>query len=387
MMRPRDRKPEAHEKVYRKLAKHLDDMPGGFPATEDGVEIRILRRLFTPDEAGLTLQLTPIPEEPARVAKRLRLPKEETARRLEAMALKGLIYRVSSKDSAPKYMAWQFVIGIWEYHVNALDKGLVRDMEEYIPRLLDIETWKKVPQLRTIPIGQSIPVEHAIMPYEVAEKLVRSHSRILVAPCICRRERRMVGEGCSRPEESCLIFGGGVDYYLQNGLGRMISQEETLRILTEADRAGLVLQPSNSQKAGSICCCCGCCCGVLRTLKKHPRPADIVSSAFRVSVHPESCNGCGVCLERCQMEALRLDNCQVTVDLGRCIGCGLCVTTCLTRSLTLERKPSSEQAEVPETMRKTYIKLARSRGKLTLGRGLRIWLKTKFPARSLSSGQ
>jgi electron transport complex protein RnfB len=386
-MSPRKKKSDTQDDVYKKLAKYLDDMPGGFPATESGVEFRILRRLFTPDEAELTLNLTVIPEEPARIAKRLRLPEDETAKRLEDMAMKGLIYRRPPKDGPPQYMATQFVIGIWEYHVNSLDEGLVRDMEEYIPLLLDVKTWKKVPQLRTIPVGQSVPVEHAVMPYEAAEELVRSHKRILVAPCICRRERKMVGEGCSRPEESCLVFGGGADFYLENGLGRMISQEEALCILEEADRAGLVLQPSNAQKAGNICCCCGCCCGVLRTIKKHPRPADIVSSAFRVSVDRDSCDGCGVCLERCQMEALRLDEGKMAADLGRCIGCGLCVTTCLTGSLILERKPPSEQPVVPETMMKTYINLARTRGKLKPSRLLNEWLRTKRRVRPQSSGR
>lgn len=370
---------EAGGDVYRKLAKRLDDMPGGFPATDSGVELRILRRLFSPEEAAIALRLTVIPEEASRIAKRLRLPEEETARLLESMALKGLLYRVPSRSGPPKYMAWQFVIGIWEFHVNALDEALVRDMDEYIPRLLDVETWKKIPQLRTIPVGQSIPVEHAVMPYEDAEKQVRSQSRILVAPCICRRERRMAGEGCDRPLETCLIFGGGTDYYLKNGLGRMISQEEALGILAEADRAGLVLQPSNSQKPGSICCCCGCCCGVLRTIKCYPRPADIVSSAFRVAVDRESCAGCGACLERCPMGALRLEDGTAAADLGRCIGCGLCVTTCPARSLALVRKPASELPDVPETMRKTYIKLARARGKLKPGRMLGLWLKSKMP--------
>jgi electron transport complex protein RnfB len=364
--------------LYRQLAEHLDNMPGGFPATESGVELRILRRLFTPEEAELALHLTVLPEEPARVARRLRLPEEETARRLEDMAKKGLIYRVQSKDGLLKYMAWQFVVGIWEFHVNSLDRGLVRDMEQYIPRLLNPKVWQKAPQLRTIPVGQSIPVEHHVMPYEIAEELVRSHKKILVAPCICRRERRIAGEGCAKPEESCLVFGSGADYYLRNGLGRMIDQEEALRILREADKEGLVLQPSNSQRVGSICCCCGCCCGVLRTIKQHPRPADIISSPFRVSYNDETCQGCGTCLDRCQMEALRLDGDKIIVDLSRCIGCGLCVTTCPTKSLTLVRKPSPEQPEVPETMMESYLRLARVRGKLKPGRTLKLWLQSKL---------
>jgi len=364
--------------IYKKLAKHLDDMPGGFPSTESGVELRILRRLFTPEEAELALSLTLLPEEPAHVAKRIHLPEEETARRLEDMAKKGLIYRVQPKDGPARYLAWQFVIGIWEFHVNSLDRGLVEDMAEYIPRLLNVETWKKAPQLRTIPVAQSIPVEHNVMPYENAEALVRSQSRILVAPCICRREKRLAGEGCDKPEESCLVFGGGVDYYLKNGLGRLIDQEEAFRILKEADRTGLVLQPSNSQKIGNICCCCGCCCGVLRTIKKYPEPAKIISSAFRVALQAELCDGCGICLDRCQMEALELSDGRVAIDQGRCIGCGLCVSTCPAKALSLVRKPSSEQPDVPETAMKSYLKLARVRGKLKPTRLLRMWLKSRI---------
>jgi hypothetical protein len=123
--------------IYEQLAKHLDNLPGGFPSTESGVEIRILRRLFTPEEARLAMRLTLFPEESARVARSLRLPAEETARQLEDMAKKGLIYRIQPKGSPPKYMAWQFVIGIWEFHVNSLNQDLVRDMEEYIPFLLN----------------------------------------------------------------------------------------------------------------------------------------------------------------------------------------------------------------------------------------------------------
>jgi hypothetical protein len=37
--------------IYRKLQKHLDTLPIGFPPTESGVEIRILKHLFTPKQA------------------------------------------------------------------------------------------------------------------------------------------------------------------------------------------------------------------------------------------------------------------------------------------------------------------------------------------------
>jgi electron transport complex protein RnfB len=363
--------------IYKKLAKHLDNLPGGFPSTKSGVELRILRRLFTPDEAELALYLSPIPEEPQVIARRAKITPEEAPRRLEEMAKKGLIYRVESEDYPTKYMTAQYAIGIWEFHVNDLNPELIRDMEEYLPTLINPDIWKKAPQLRTIPVGQSIPVKLEVMPYEKAEELVNSQEKFLVAPCICRRERKMVGEGCDKPEEACLVFGRGVDYYLRNGLGRLIDKKEALEILEEADKAGLVLQPSNSQKIVNICCCCGCCCGVLRTVKRHPKPASIVSSAFEASSNPETCEGCGICVDRCQMEALRIENDRVDLDVDRCIGCGLCVSTCPSGTLTLVRKPESEQPEVPRSFREALVNLARVRGKLKPINIAKIRLKSK----------
>ena len=43
--------------IYRKLQQHLDDLPIGFPSTESGVEIKILKELFTPEEAEVATKL------------------------------------------------------------------------------------------------------------------------------------------------------------------------------------------------------------------------------------------------------------------------------------------------------------------------------------------
>ncbi|MBW2172670.1 MAG: 4Fe-4S binding protein [Deltaproteobacteria bacterium] len=362
--------------VYQKLAKHLDNLPGGFPPTESGVELRILRRLFTPEEAELALHLTLIAEEPRVIARRAKLSPEEAARRLEEMAKKGLIYRITSPDKPMRYMALQYIIGIWEFHVNDLDVELIKDTNEYFPTLFD-KSWQKGPQLRTIPVGRSITTELEVLSYEQAEELVQAQKKFLVAPCICRREHKMVGKGCDKPMETCLVFGIGADYYERNGLGRIIDKDEALEILKKADEAGLVLQPSNAQKIVNICCCCGCCCQVLKNLKRYPKPASLVSTPFVAAVDTDTCEGCGTCVERCQMEALRLEDDCVVLDPDRCIGCGLCVSTCPTESLTLLRRPEPEQAEVPKNMMKSYIKLARERGKLGTVNMVQMQIKSK----------
>jgi NAD-dependent dihydropyrimidine dehydrogenase PreA subunit len=361
--------------VYERLARHLDDLPGGYPRTESGVELRILRRLFAPEEAELALKLSLIPQAAGVIARKAGLSSEEAASRLEELAKKGLIYRLESPSGPPNYMAIQFAIGIWEFHVNDLSPELIRDFEEYLPTLLNLEIWKKAPQLRTVPVGRSIPVTIEILAHENAEAMVRKQTKWLVAPCICRRERKMVGEGCSRLEEACLVFGRGVDFYERNGLGRKIGMEEALTILRRADEEGLILQPSNSQKIANICCCCGCCCGVLRTIKLHPKPASIVSSAFTASADPELCTGCETCLSRCQMGAIRIEQEKSIVDSARCIGCGLCVSTCPTGSLRLIRKAAKELPEVPRTQFEAYRNLGLVRGKLGAARQAKIVLQ------------
>lgn len=350
--------------IYQKLAMHLDNLPGGYVPPDNETGLRILRRLFTPEQAELAVHLTLIAEEPRVIARRANMSVLDVETKLEEMAQKGLIFRVTSQTRPVRYMASQYIVGIWEYQVNNLSPELVQDMEQLFEELIDFEVWQKAPQLRTIPIGESIEPGMQIMAYEHAEDLIRNQERITLAPCICRRERRTVGEGCDKPLETCISFGGGADFYLENGLGRRIDQQHALEILSLADDSGLVLQVSNSQTATFICCCCGDCCGVLRNIKRHPQPAKIVSSPFQAEVDPEICDACATCESRCQMEAVHVNG-TANIDKDRCIGCGLCVTTCPNDAIFLVRKPVEQQAVIPESYAASLIQLGQTRGKFS----------------------
>jgi Fe-S-cluster-containing hydrogenase component 2 len=365
--------------VYQKLAKKLDDLPPGFPAHPDGVELRILQNLFTPEEAALALHLELLGAEADVVAHRAGLPVEVTEQRLEDMVRKGLIYCYRPKNKPVQYQIVYFAVGIWEFQVNRLNPELVQLVDQYLEFMItEHDMWKTSAQLRTIPIGESIPTTQTVMIYEQAEEIIRAQERILVAPCICRRERGMVGESCGKPSETCLIFNSAADYYHHNGLGRWIDTKEALEILAQANQAGLVLQPTNDRHVGGMCCCCGDCCGVLRNLNRLPRPADVAVSAFQAHFEPELCAACETCLMRCQMAAITAEDGEITLHIERCIGCGLCVTTCTTGALTLVRKPEAEQPAVPKTVTHNAFRMWSNRERLDLADLAKLGLRSKM---------
>jgi len=347
--------------VYQRLAHHLDRLPAGYPATEDGVELRILQRLFSAEEAGIALCLTMMPEAAASIAERTDRDTAILAPMLERMSRKGLIYR-SSNGAQPHYMAAQFVIGIWEYHLNDLDEDLIRDVNEYLPLLMK-ENWtrQETKQLRVVPVAQSVSAEIRTMPYEIAEDIIRSQSKIVVSPCICRREHDMVGKGCGKPMEVCLSFGGGAYYYEENGLGRSISQDEALETLRIGMEAGLVLQPGNAKKPTNICMCCGCCCQVLKNLKTLDSPAKVVHTNYYAEVIEDNCIACEACVERCQMDAVTVDD-VARINADRCIGCGLCVPECPNEALVMRQKVAGDQYDPPANVVETYLNMAKERG-------------------------
>jgi Fe-S-cluster-containing hydrogenase component 2 len=349
--------------VYEKLREHLDSLPAGFPATEDGLELRILRRLFSAEEAELALHVNLKLETAEAVAPRAGLSEDEAAGRLRDMARKGLIFSIETEGRPPAYMAAQFVVGIWEYHVNDLDESFVKDLEAYMPTLAR-EAFDPLPQLRTIPVGRSLDARLEVLPYEHILELVRKQKKFLVAPCICRREHQIKGGGCDRLVEACLVFGWGAEYYERNGFGRIITLEETLDILESAEEEGLVLQPSNTQEIVNICCCCGDCCQVLLHLKRHPAPAGMVSSPFLAQLDGHACSGCGTCLQRCQMDALSMEDDHAVLSARKCIGCGLCVSTCPAEALRLVRKPHHQQPPVPKNQREAFAMRAQARAKI-----------------------
>ena len=126
--------------------------------------------------------------------------------------------------------------------------------------------------------------------------------------------------------------------------------------MDQAEEEGLVLQPGNTQRPGFICACCGDCCGVLSSAKLFPKPAQLFAVNYYAEIDKELCIECGICIDRCQMEAIREGEGDYNiVNLDRCIGCGLCATSCTEEAITLHRK--SKTINPPKNNKELYKKI------------------------------
>jgi len=351
------------DNIYHQLREQLDQYSVGFPTTESGVEMKILKKLFTEEEARMFLNLSMMLETPESVAERMSRDPGQVATLLERMAEKGLIFRLR-KEGSVQYAAAPFVVGFYEFQLKTMDRELAQLMEQYLEEGFGRQASQQVVPMRTIPVNQAIDVSWPVAPYEDVREIVKSKDRIAVANCICRVQQGLLEQACDKPLEVCFTFGSHAKYYVERGMGRWIGQEEALEILDQCDEAGLVPQPFNAQNPGGMCNCCGDCCGVLRALKKHPRPAEMVTSNYYAVVDSDLCTACETCLDRCQMEAITIGPDEVArINLDRCIGCGLCVTTCTTEALSLQPKAKEERREPPAQARDTMMQMAEQRGK------------------------
>lgn len=332
--------------VYRELQESLDKLPVGFPPTKSGVELKLLKYLFTVDEAKIVKHLNFTHEPLTTIYERIDDPKitiEQIEKLLESCIKKGTI-QYKKEDGEKLYASAMLVIGIFEFQVDKLSMEFMDLMKQYGQEAFDVELFRtKTSQTRIIPVEKSIVHENAVTTYNNVREIIKNtEGPLAITNCVCRQKQdiRRERDPCKLTDryETCLGFGHMAQMYIDQGWAREVTREEALEILDKNEKTGLVLQPGNAQRPDFICSCCGCCCGLLRDLKKMINPARLMKTSFYVEVDSELCTGCGTCIDRCQMDALSLIDDISTVNRKKCLGCGLCVVTCPTEAIKLINK-------------------------------------------------
>jgi len=351
-----------HE-AYKKLAERLDALPNGFPPTDDGAELRLLEKLYTPEEAELAAQLRLTKEVPAQVADRLGRDKAEVRKLLKGMARNGLI-AAGRTEAGLGYGLLAFVVGIYEFQAGKIDEELATLFEDYYTQAF-VDVLRVKPQVhRVIPVNETIKMDMEIRPHENAADLVGSAQSWGVLECICRKQKELIGDPCEHPLDVCMAMSEVPNAFDNNELVRVLTKDEALGTLQRAADAGLVSTVSNNQKGVHyICNCCTCSCGILRGMAEVGIANVVARSSFVNQVDDLMCNGCETCLDFCQFDALAMnDEAIVQVNTVRCVGCGVCVPQCPSEALGMISRPEEELILPPETVKDWGVIRAADRG-------------------------
>ena len=355
---------EKTDKVYTDLQAHLDKQAVGFPATKSGVEIRILKELFNPDQASLALHVNYKPQSARDIFNSQKdggITMEKVSNMLEEMDSNGAIGSME-KNGTKYYYTMPLLVGIVELHNSKATPQFSADFNEYMKgEFGKAYASTSVSQMRTIPVEKSIRVENHVTTYDhIRDVIASTEGPIAINPCMCREGAAKRGQPChvTKRKETCMTFGDWARRAIEGGRSREITHEEALEIIRQNEADGLVLQPTNYLKIDFVCSCCGCCCGILKRQKMLPKPAESWAHNFYAAVDTEICTGCGTCVEKCQVNAVKIDeqNRYSTINLDRCIGCGNCVASCPSEALRLVKK--EKETVPPEDCTSLYKILA-----------------------------
>jgi len=329
--------------IYEQLADALDRLPNGYPRTASRVEIAILKRIFSQEEASLASHLSGKREPVDAIAQRLGLSMEETGARLTKMAKSGLVW-FDQHSGRPRFRLAPFIVGIYEAQLERMDHELAHLVEEYLANGGAAGIMKTQPALHRVVPAQKAVKSEWILPYDDVRQILLSGKTFAIRDCICRVQQNHIGRRCNFPLNTCLTFSA-----VERPLGPTdISLEEALATLDRVEEMGLVHTVSNVVKGLSyVCNCCGCCCAILRGINDYGIENSVAQANYVAYIDPKECLGCGTCVERCQVHAISSSDGVSVVNREHCVGCGLCVTGCPNNVAKLQRKPDQQIVHPP----------------------------------------
>ncbi|MBW1680837.1 MAG: 4Fe-4S binding protein [Deltaproteobacteria bacterium] len=213
-----------------------------------------------------------------------------------------------------------------------------------VDRTVPARTTETGERIRVISLDKSVEVpDEFVLPSQSVEEIIEKFDDIAVGHCFCRQRQKTLGNPCATdaPVLNCFTFGKSARHTTAQGFAKMITKEEALRIMKEAEEAGLVHKAFHpganvNRPETSICNCCKDCCDTLNIWRNGAMP--LVNSTYHLSVvDPEACSGCGTCEEKCPTEAIQVNEegiAQVTADY--CFGCGVCARFCPEEAISLK---------------------------------------------------
>ena len=346
---------DTNRAVYEKLIDVMNSKSLSLPAVKCEEYFDFVEELFTPEEAAIAILMPPGFSTIDTIAgKFVDTTITGLAAKLETMGDRCLV-QIKEAGGEKLYELLPFIPGITELLfmgglADERSKRVHLLMERYIAALRKMADQSKQQTAglrepkRKVAVKQDVSFKSTVVPLaEISGFLMRA-DYIAAGKCICRYQSVLKNEPCQEPLDNCLIVGESAKFAVQRGLANVISREEAIRKMEEADVAGLIHHYTNSPDhyANLLCNCCQCHCSIMRGIKNSPVPGNIVIARYKIEVSEDNCTGCGSCVERCQMEALKIAGEKLIYNAVRCLGCGLCTSACPSGSLALKPLESSK---------------------------------------------
>jgi ferredoxin len=371
--------------IYERLADALDALPHGFPRTPSGVELKLIKLAFTPEEVALGGQLTRFPETAANIAKRIGMDEADATVLLESLIPRRLVRLDSKGVAAPglaptsegekKYRLGPFLVGWYESNMRLLDKEFAELFEQFVVEGGGEKILAPRPGvLGVVPVRGSLTEEQkAVMePHLDIDAHFERHDRFLVLDCVCKREMDLLhGNKCRLPMKRC----GFVGLPPQTPLGEnVLDREEASNLLAKLEKQGHVhlafygyVMGADTPQFVGTCNCDACCCGVLHGQKLSGVKEAAQRSNYRALIDETKCTACGLCNKRCPVDAVsdktkdpnadrpgspseKQKRGKSVVNRDLCIGCGVCVIKCPADAMKMAEVSEEEWFHVPSGM-------------------------------------
>ncbi|MHA1196535.1 MAG: 4Fe-4S binding protein [Promethearchaeota archaeon] len=366
------------EELYKK-AGNIIIKAGMLPFPVTDTLIEILKMLYTEEELKFIVKTfkRKVSQSVDEILKNSKMGEKEFLPILESLVKKGAVFKSTSSKGLTIYrLLPPIFIGIFEYYLMkkinyteeekkmaVLFKKLFEEIRDIVQDKYDMfmPAFKNVPPIdRTIPIlkredGKEITIEidkqvevptEKIIPMQQIEAIIEKFDDIAVGHCFCRQHKDLLGEPCkwNAPRETCFTFGKSARFTAEQGFARLISKEEALKIINEAEEAGLVHKVYHPRgdilkDETSLCNCCSDCCGTFELWRGGTMPM-INSTNYISIINQDQCVGCGTCVERCPVSAIELnDDNKAERREEWCIGCGVCAHFCPEGAISLKEGP------------------------------------------------
>jgi len=342
---------------YQTLSERLNRYPLGAPPTE--LLFKILKMLFSEDEAGLVSQLPIKPFDAKKAAIIWKKPVSEARKSLDELADRGILVDIECQDGSFLYALPPPMAGFFEFSLmrirDDIDQKLLSELfQQYIT--VEDEFMTQLFEGQKTQLGRAFVNELAlpeqeslhVLDYERASEVIQTASDIGVGICYCRHKAFHAGTVCDAPMDNCMTFNTTASSLIRHEVARRVDKSEGMEILQQAHEHNLVQFGENvRENVNFICNCCGCCCEALIAQRRFSVLKPIHTTNYLPVIDEEACNGCRKCANICPVEAMTMASAndpkkpkrmKAILDSEKCLGCGVCVRVCDQEGISLVKR-------------------------------------------------